>query len=155
LLLEIDAIRVSLGGWQDRDESKLMARNLALSLADAHLRAGYDVIVPQYLGRIEFILALEDVALSASAEFVELLLDDSEAAIIDRFHARRREFGDHGRAHPQADLDEAAVSSAIAEALLQLRRIEAERVRTHAIAVTEGIESAYLALQRAIGDRDP
>ena len=58
LLLDIDAIRVSLGCWQDRDESKLLARHLALGLAQAHLRAGYDVIVPQYLGRIEFILAL-------------------------------------------------------------------------------------------------
>src|SRR5206468_8743544 len=126
LLLEIDAIRVSFGRWQDREESELLARELALSLANAHLRAGYDVIVPQYLGRTECILALEDVAQRASAEFVELLVKDTETAIIHRFHARRRDFADHGRPHPQADVDGAAVSSAIAEACAQLRKIEAE-----------------------------
>ena len=155
LLLEIDAIRVSFGCWQDRDESKLLARNLALSLAQAHLRAGYDVIVPQYLGRTEFILALEDVAQHASAEFVELLVEDTEAAIILRFRGRRSEFADQERPHPQADLDGAAVPSVIAEACVQLRTIKAKRVRTQVIMVTEGIESGYLALRRAVGDSGP
>jgi predicted kinase len=143
------------GAGRTRDESKLLARKLALSLAQAHLEAGYDVIVPQYLGRSEFILALGDAAHHAAAEFVEVLVQDTEAAIILRLRGRRNEFADQDCRLPQADLDGAAVPSVIAEACEQLRNIRAERVRTQVVMVTDGIESGYLALRRAGGDSDP
>jgi predicted kinase len=46
LVVEIDAIRTQLGGWQTRDESRLIARELAIALIRAHLAAGHDIVVP-------------------------------------------------------------------------------------------------------------
>ena len=73
-MVEVDALRTSIDGWQDDDGSKLEARRMAIDVADAHLRGGYDVMVPQYLGRTEFIEELEQTAVTASATFVEVQL---------------------------------------------------------------------------------
>jgi len=51
LIIDIDMIRSHLGGWKDVDESRLVARDLAVAMVQEHLRNGYDVIVPQYTWR--------------------------------------------------------------------------------------------------------
>src|SRR4051812_47732407 len=52
----------------------LLARKLALAMCGTHLGAGHDVLVPQFLGRPEFVLALERVAAGAGIPFVEIAL---------------------------------------------------------------------------------
>jgi predicted kinase len=52
----------------------LLARKLALAMCGTHLGAGHDVLVPQFLGRPEFVLALERVAAGAGVPFVEIAL---------------------------------------------------------------------------------
>ncbi len=55
LALDIDAIRHSLGRWEeDPSASGLLARRLGLALARQHLTAGYDVVVGQYVARTDF-----------------------------------------------------------------------------------------------------
>ncbi len=88
-MVEVDALRTSIDGWQDDDGSKLEARRMAIDVADAHLRGGYDVMVPQYLGRTEFIAELEQTAVTASATFVEVMLSGDEDGIVARFVQRR------------------------------------------------------------------
>ena len=90
-------------------------------LADAHLRAGHDVVVPQYLGRPEFIVALEDVAKRLNIEFIEVLVQDDEESVLARFTTPRH-VGESRVAHPEADLDDAAVPSAIADTFERLSR---------------------------------
>jgi len=75
LNLDVDVLRGLLGGWADDPEaSGLVARSFALSMAEQHLIAGHDVVVPQFLGRSRFIDQLGEVAAQAGARFVEVAL---------------------------------------------------------------------------------
>lgn len=150
LLLEIDAIRVSLGAWDEHDESKLLARMLATAMAEAHLRAGHDVIVPQYLGRTEFIESLARLARRLDAAFVEVLLLDAHAALVERFRARRADLAVTGRPHPQDEVTESAVPALVADALSRLAEVEAARAHTRVVVATGGTEATYRALCDAL-----
>lgn len=67
-----------LGGWRDDlHQAGLMARTMALAIAQIHLAAGRDVIVPQFLGRRDFLEQLERIAWEAGGEFREVVLLDS------------------------------------------------------------------------------
>jgi hypothetical protein len=56
LNLDIDRIRDLIGGWRDDPSAAgLLARAVALSAARTHLAAGQDVVIPQFLGRAEFL----------------------------------------------------------------------------------------------------
>jgi hypothetical protein len=68
LNLDIDVVRSMLGGWlNDPSTAGLTARSLALVMAESHLAAGCDVIVPQFLGRPDFIEQLAGVANRSAA----------------------------------------------------------------------------------------
>jgi hypothetical protein len=123
VVVEIDALRTSIDGWQEDDSSKLEARRLALEVADAHLRGGYDVMVPQYLGRTEFIDDLEGTARGADAAFVELHLQATEDDVVARFEARRGEL--RGADHPEHEVQD--VRAAVAEAMGRLERVTQAR----------------------------
>ncbi len=87
--LEVDGIRRLIGHWQDRStESGLFARKMALAMVDVHLHEGHDVVVPQYLGRPEFLDALEAAADEAAACFCEIVLMDTRENALARFHSR-------------------------------------------------------------------
>jgi predicted kinase len=89
LALEIDVVRAMIGDWlESADSSGPAARRLALAMADAHLRNGHDVVVPQLLTRRAFVETLEATAMAAGAEFRELTLLDEREATLER--ARRR-----------------------------------------------------------------
>ncbi|MEQ8841803.1 MAG: AAA family ATPase [Acidimicrobiales bacterium] len=90
LNLDIDVVRSMLGAWLD-DPSKAgaSARSLALAMAETHLAAGHDVIVPQFLGRPEFIDQLSDVAARTRSTFVEAALWLDRASALDAFAQRR------------------------------------------------------------------
>jgi predicted kinase len=89
LALDVDALKHSLGRWDDDLlASGLHARRLALALAREHLDAGYDVVVGQYLARTEFIEDLERLAVEVEATFVELVLELDAPSLADRLAAR-------------------------------------------------------------------
>lgn len=91
LNLDVDLVRRQVLGWQDQpQESGLLARRLVLDRAVAHLVARHDVVVPQYLGRSEFIEQLEVTASQVSAEFREVVLMSTRAEAIRRFEDRTR-----------------------------------------------------------------
>ena len=53
LNLDIDRLRVLVGGWPERfAETGEILRPLALGLAGTHLCGGWDVVMPQYMGRL-------------------------------------------------------------------------------------------------------
>lgn len=155
LHLEVDAIRVSLGQWQHHDESKLLARALAVAMAEAHLRGGRDVVVAQYLGRLEFIDQLDGLAQRLGADFVEVVLLDAPEAVVDRFRARRAELAAPGRAHPEGDIDEPSVPQLVAQSFELLAAVRGVRPWTHVISAEGGAESAYRALRGALATPDP
>jgi predicted kinase len=87
--LDIDGIRRLIGQWQQHaEESGLLARRMAVAMITEHLGVGHDVITAQFLAREQFIGELEDVAARTGSSFHELVLLDSRANAIRRFHAR-------------------------------------------------------------------
>jgi predicted kinase len=87
--LDVDGVRRLIGRWAEHPmESGLLARKMALAMATEHLLEGHDVIVPQYLGRAAFIEQLEQVAVETGSTFHEVVLIDTRANAIARFHAR-------------------------------------------------------------------
>ena len=90
LNLDIDVVRGQLGGWlDDPNGAGLAARALATAMIRTHLSAGHDVVVPQFLARVDFIEELERVAAECSADFVEIALVISRSEALAAFEARR------------------------------------------------------------------
>ncbi|HKC27161.1 MAG TPA: AAA family ATPase [Jatrophihabitans sp.] len=87
--VDIDSIRRLLGRWRDdAARAGLLARAMTLTLAREHLRGGYDVVLPQYLGRTEFLEQAERVATETGARFFEFVLTDNRDEVVRRFNAR-------------------------------------------------------------------
>lgn len=89
LNLDIDQLRCLIGGWRGRfAETGELVRPIALSMASTHLRAGHDVVMPQYLGRLSEIERFEAVAHDSGAVFCETVLMDTKERSIQRFAHR-------------------------------------------------------------------
>lgn len=89
LNLEIDVVRGMVGSWlQEWKRSGPQARRLALAMAQAHLEAGHDVIVPQLLTRREFVHDLQALAEHVGATFHEITLLDAKDAVLKRLEGR-------------------------------------------------------------------
>ena len=87
--LDLDSLRRLLGGWSaDVARAGLLARALSLGMARQHLSVGYDVVVPQYLGRTEFLDEAAQVAAESGATFHEFVLTDNRDEIVRRFNER-------------------------------------------------------------------
>ena len=145
LALDIDVLRAMLGGWLDRPtEAGLRARSMALEIARVQLAAGGDVLVPQFLGRLDFVLQLERLARRVGAEFVELaLLSDPEEA-SRRFVERARH--PETRAHRDATalLDRSGGVDALPAMYSQLLDVIAHRPLNRTITTFTGqVDRAY------------
>ncbi len=91
LNLDIDVVRGLLGAWIDRPaDAGLAARALAISMARSHLAAGHDVFVPQFLGRVDFIEELEQLADECGVRFVEIALIVDRSTALQAFSERSR-----------------------------------------------------------------
>ena len=88
LVLDVDTVRSLLGPADDITASRLAARRLALAMAGSQLRAGEDVVVPQYLGRPDFAAQLESLAAATDARFVEIVLTTTAEVGHERFDRR-------------------------------------------------------------------
>ena len=123
LNLDIDRLRSMLGGWQsDLTSAGLLARACALAAARVHLAAGHDVVVPQFLGRVEFLEQVERLGREVGAAFVEIVLLDTKANSLARYAERTRATA--RPEHVEADSNELAV--------MYDRLVEVMRRRTHA-----------------------
>lgn len=65
-------------------------------MAQAHLHAGHDVLLPQYLGRLEFMEMLREVAVEVGATFVEVALLSDRDDVVRRFERRLETWSDPG-----------------------------------------------------------
>lgn len=152
LLIDIDGLRTQLGQWDRREESRTLARELALALAEAQLSSGHDVIVPQYVGRIEFIEHLDGLARRCGAEFVEVVLVTEPSVSIERFRRRRAELGTTGAPHPEADIDQADIDQIVHEAFDRISDICDRRPTVRCVPADADTETTYLALLTTIND---
>lgn len=100
LNLDIDSLHRLVGGWQDEDgRTHDVLRPVALAMAATHLAGGRDVVLPQFLGRLEELAKFERVAQEQGARFREVVLLHDKAEAIARFERRRDDsaWGEHNR----------------------------------------------------------
>jgi predicted kinase len=86
LCLDLDSVRRLIGRWDEHPiEAGLLARAMSVEMARVHLRSGHDVVIPQYLGRPQFLVDLETVARECAAGFDEFVLMDGRDESVRRF----------------------------------------------------------------------
>jgi len=150
LVLDLDSVRGSLGRWaQDPGAAGLAARRLGLAMAEAHLSAGQDVVVPQFLQRVELVHALAAVCARAGAELIEVALVSDPEEAARRFAARAgsREANHQDAALLQAAPDAAPVETMYRAMIEMLRTRPATRyVRTR----TGDVDGTYAELLRVL-----
>jgi predicted kinase len=154
LVVDVDLVRTHLGGWREREESKSVARDLAVELSRAHLAAGYDVVVAQYVGRPEFLARLRALAGEAGADFVEVVLSDDPRRVAERFRARRATLAAESVVHPEYDVDDDSVEQVVADAGAALLRDGAARGAV-LIDARDGTERAYQELRARTAEATP
>ena len=153
LVVDIDGLRTNLGQWATHEESRLLARDLAISLIDCHLGAGHDVVLPQFVGRLAFIERLEATASRHDAEFIEVLLNVDQLVAADRFRSRRREQQALSAQHPESDVDDHSVDEIIMDALVRLADIAAARPGAKTVSAVANLEQTYQVLLAMLDDR--
>lgn len=104
LLIEIDVLRTWFGQWADQASSKGLAREIAYSMASAHLRRGLDVVLPQLDAREEVITRLATIAREQSVRFLEVVLTDRSSDLAARVARTNARSGSRGRTQHPRDL---------------------------------------------------
>lgn len=148
LALDIDVVRSMLEGWLDQPtEAGLLARRLALAMARVQLLTGRDAVVPQFLGRLDFVLELEQLCVDVGAQLVEVaLLSDAQDA-ARRFLRRSAVPVSEGHRDASVLLERLGGEDALLQMYGQLLDVVAERPTTRTISTVDGdIEQAYRAL---------
>ncbi len=150
--LDIDVIRALLGNWLDEpSDAGIAARSLALAMANAHLPAGHDVIVPQFLGRVEFIEQLAAVALDTGAEFVEVALTMDRADTVSAFAERRSSPTTQSHRDAAALVDRSDTDDVVGEMYDSFVRLIDRRPATRRVAAVRGdIEKTWTQFQLAL-----
>lgn len=145
---------MTLPNWETNEASRLIARNLTVAAAIEHLRAGHNVVMAQYLGRLGYIVALEAMARTHSATFLEVILQAGAPLAIDRFRARRRAFHERDERHPERDIPDAEVEAFIMDAVERLSRLPAARPQSRLVPVAPGVseDEIYRHLLLALGE---
>jgi predicted kinase len=155
LCLDIDKIRTMLGCWQrDRGAAGLAARRIALAAADTHLRAGHDVLIPQFLGRLPFIEQAEQVAVQAGATFREVVLMDSKANSLRRFAERSRATADPAHLDARDHIAGLGGPDELARMYELLLEVIAARPGTLIVQTTSGaVDQAYQDFAQCLSDQ--
>jgi predicted ABC-type ATPase len=97
LNLDTDQVVSLIGGWQDDFWATLdVARELAVAMAETHLRNGRDVVMPQLATRLREVEGFESACEHSGAEYREIALVADKQQALDRF-AGRATNGDHAR----------------------------------------------------------
>lgn len=87
LNLDIDRIVALIGCWeQDFFAAVGPARRLAIAMAETHLKAGHDVVLPQLVTDLVEAARFEAAAARAGAVYVEVALIATPAVQRARFH---------------------------------------------------------------------
>lgn len=148
LNLEIDALRRLLGGWKaDPHAAGQAARAMALAAADTHLRADHDVIVPQYLGRVDYLDELAALAKRTGAQFHEFVLLDTKDVMIERFAARTAAAREQAHLDAQELLDRVGGARQLEAMYDRLLLVIGARPSAQIVSSREGeIDETYAAL---------
>lgn len=151
LNLDIDLVRRLLGQWQEHQEaSGLLARAMALAMAREHLRAGHDVVIPQYVARLHFIEQVEELAVECNAEFHEIVLLGNRDASLRRVVRRSEEAAIPAHVEAQDLVDRNGSLPDLEQMYDRLLLVIDSRPRARIIETVDGqIARAYSELLRS------
>ena len=157
LNLDVDMLRSLIGGWQDApQESGLLARQAALAAAAAHLGAGHDVVVPQYLGRADFIEQLAGLAGHVDARFHEVVLMTSRDEAVRRFDERSRSAAEQAHLDAQKMSGLEGAADPVGAMYDRLTRLLADRPAAAVVAsLTDRPADTYERVVQALTAREP
>ncbi|NLT55195.1 MAG: ATP-binding protein [Actinomycetales bacterium] len=150
--LDIDRVRGCLGRWLSTpQEAGRRARAIALASGRVHLTAGYDVVVPQYLGRTEFLEQLEEVADETGADFHEIVLMDTRENAVRRFVERARTSTEQVHLDARELVDRCGGVDVLAELYDRLLDVLAARPAATVLRIEEGrVDDTYRDLLAAV-----
>ncbi|WP_304044942.1 AAA family ATPase [Jatrophihabitans endophyticus] len=151
LSLDLDRFRRFVGGWRDDPlDAHHLTTDFALAAAAAHLRAGHDVVVPQYFGRVDRLARLDELADQTGAVPDEFVLFGTRDAMVARFAARTAAAADPTHLEAQDLLDAAGGVRQLEAMYDRLLLVIAARPRAQLVPAPEGeIDATY----RAVLDR--
>ncbi|MEU6250761.1 AAA family ATPase [Glycomyces sp. NPDC047010] len=151
LVLDLDHVRRMLGRWRDDPGAAgVRARSLAVAAAREHLAAGYDVVVPQLVGRVEFIERLAATAAESGAEFAEVYLRDDADRLVRRFAERAEVAADP--VHVEAAETHAGGEDGLRAYHARMEALVSERPQAVAVESVPGdVEATYRGLLAALG----
>lgn len=148
LNVDIDELRVRLGGWRESADSKPVARALGFGLAASHLRDGHDVVLPALVCDFAVIDKVQTITATAGAGFTEVVV----VASLDEIVARLRSDRINSRPHPRDEVRDDHFVEHVRYALEVLTERAAKVPEIHLIDVT-GLDALAAAesLSSAIG----
>ena len=150
LNLDIDSLHRLVGGWRDvQNHTHEVLRPVALAMASTHLAGGRDVVLPQYLARLDAIGAFERVAREQGAAFRQIVLLNEKAESIDRFERRLDDsaWNEHNR-RLVADQGGPVMLAAMYDRLLDVVRQCPAAVVVY--SEPEAVEQTYASLMQAL-----
>ena len=153
LNLDIDTLHLLVGGWQDpANRTHEVLRPVAKAMAAAYLATGRDVVLPQYLGRLDEVESFERIAHEQGAELREVVLLDDRASAIGRFDRRRDDtpWNQHNR-RVVTDLGGDAFLAAMYDRLLAV--LDARPAAVVVRSVPDAVEETYAVLERIVAER--
>jgi len=150
LVVDIDVVRGMLGRWLETPgDAGIRSRQHALAMIDVQLRLGGDAIVPQFLGRIDFVLHLEDAARSHGVPFIEVALVSDPDDAARRF--RRRSEQPEDQTHRDAAALESNEDDRIPGMYAAMLNVAAQRPATRFVESVDGdVDGTYARLITAI-----
>ncbi len=152
LNLDIDVLRGMIGGSRRRfAQTGEIVRPIAIAMAGTQLVAGYDVVMPQYLGRLSEIERFEAVARHSGASFCEIMLMDTKERSLERF-TRRSEVAELAwHVHVQQVVADNGGLPLLADMHDRLTDVLHARPRAAVIASTEGaVQETYWLLAEVL-----
>jgi hypothetical protein len=152
LNLDIDRVRCLLGGWRDRfGEAGALVRPIALAMATIHLRAGYDVVMPQFLARVSEIERFAAVARDSAATFIELAVMDTRECAIERFYNRGTDADSTWHAEVKELVERSGGRNSLAQMYDELSAALAQRPHTRVFVSQAGsTRETYAELCQAL-----
>ena len=152
LNLDLDSVRRMLGDWQQRPiDAGLLARAMTLEMARVHLTSGHDVVIPQYLGRPQFLEQAEQVAGEVGAPFLEFVLMDGRDNAVRRFLDRTTTSTKPAHAEAASLMEQFGGQPALEAMYDRLLLVLSHRPNAQVVQSSDGeADAAYAELRRRI-----
>ena len=147
LNVDIDDLRVRLGGWAKDPDAKPVARSLGFGLAAKHLRDGYDVVLPALLCDFEVVDEVAALTTNAGAAYTEVVVVASLEEIVARLRADRTP----ARPHPRDSITDDDYLGHVRYALQVLTQRASERPSVRLVDISGlGASAAAEAVASAV-----